>query len=218
MQRELSGANSTRAASSSRQGQPGSGLPLPRVTRRDSTARLKRGVESIEHGERAGELSESSRRSCRIARQLDWCPNVPQGDRSGYLNPEECPLDSNRAEASTLYVANLDYNLGETEMLELFNSIDGVYSSRQPNVLVAVNFAYDRETHMFRGYAYFMYSTRELANFAINRLHDKVVNGRRISVVRSRDRLNTPKLRHNLVGASRVGPDIWDVFNPSKSK
>ena len=78
---------------------------------------------------------------------------------------------------------------------------------------MGINFAYERETCRFKGYAYFLYSTRELAEFALDRLHNKLVGGRRVKVVKSRERLNTPKLRQNLVGASRTGEDIWDVFN-----
>ena len=102
------------------------------------------------------------------------------------------------------------------ELLTLFNSVDGVYGEREPNVVAAVNFAYNGGE--FSGQAYFMYTTVELANFAVGQLRDRELHGRELYVVHSDRRLNAGTSRHgNTLGRSRVGAAIWDCAPPRSS-
>ena len=82
---------------------------------------------------------------------------------------------------------------------------------------MGVDFAYERGTHRFKGYAYFMYSTRELADFAMFRLDNKLVGNRRIGVAKSKTRLSAPNLRRkDPFESSRTGGTIWQVYNPTR--
>ena len=67
-------------------------------------------------------------------------PEQPRGS----VYPYAAPLDSGGWEpnASTAYVGNIHRDASELELLELFNSVSGVYGNREPNIAVAVNFVY----------------------------------------------------------------------------
>ena len=41
-----------------------------------------------------------------------------------------------------MFVGNVSRGTSEVALLTLFNSVDGVYEDREPNVVAAVNFAY----------------------------------------------------------------------------
>ena len=142
-----------------------------------------------------------------------WIPEPPRGT----VYPAMAPLDLKGRDAnlSTVFAGNIPFAATEEEILELFNSVDGAYERRQPNVVVAVNFIYDRESGRFQGQAYFLYATIALANFAAERLHHRELRGRRLYVTISSCRFNTGNLggRANQMGTSRGGANIWDC-NP----
>ena len=92
-------------------------------------------------------------------------PEPPRGN----IHPSAAPVDLGYREpnASTVYVGNISRDASEMEVLELFNSVDGVYGNREPNIVMAVNFVYDNGN--FLGQAYLLYSTVALANFVVQR-------------------------------------------------
>ena len=136
-------------------------------------------------------------------------PSVP----AGRVTHDMVPIDGGSCEpnASTMFVNNIRYWATELEILKLFNSIGGTYGERKPNVVVACNFAYIQETGEFDGKAYLMYSTVELANFAVETLNNWYFKGRPLRVLISRERLN---IRFNrggsLLGSSRTDERIWN--------
>ena len=85
-------------------------------------------------------------------------------------------LANRESSASTVYVGNIHRDASELEILELFNSVGGVYGSREPNIVVAVNFVYHDGN--FRGQAYLLYSTVALAEFAVRRMHGRELRRR----------------------------------------
>ena len=130
----------------------------------------------------------------------------------------QIPTDLNGREpnASTVFVGNVARGVSEMELLTLFNSVDGVYGNQQSNIVAAVNFAY-REGK-FNGQAYFLYTTVELAEYVVQRLHNREFCGRRLYVKHSDRRLDTGNAprRGNVLGSSRVGAKIWDC--PAQSQ
>ena len=136
-------------------------------------------------------------------------PPVP----TGRVTHDMAPLDRGNSEPneSTVFVSNINYWATELEVLRLFNSIGGTYEERKPNVVVACNFAYLQGTDTFDGKAYFLYSTIELANFAVETLNSWYFKGRPLLVLISRERLNVRSNRgSSLIGSSRANERIWD--------
>ena len=135
-------------------------------------------------------------------------PDPPRGS----IPPSVAPVDlANREScASTVYVGNIHRDVSELEILELFNSVGGIYGNREPNIVVAVNFVYHDGN--FGGQAYLLYSTAALAEFAVRRLRYRELCCRQLWVCISNHRFNTRNLglRGNTVGNSRGGAHIWD--------
>ena len=136
-------------------------------------------------------------------------PEPPRGD----VHPSAAPLDWRGREpnASTVYVGNIHRDASELEVLELFNSVGGVYGCREPNIIVAANFVY--QDGYFRGQAYLLYSTVALADFVVRRMHDRELRRRMLWVRISDHRFNTANIgrRGNVLGGSRGGAHIWDA-------
>ena len=136
------------------------------------------------------------------------------------VDPTRAPVDLEGREpnASTVFVGNISRECSELEVLELFNSADGVFENRERNIIVACNFAY-REGNL-QGQAYFLYSTVALANFVVNRLHNRELRRRSLYVKISDCRLNTTNLsrRGNYLGRSRSGESIWDCPEAPRSR
>ena len=82
--------------------------------------------------------------------------------------------------------------------------MDGVYANRQPNIVIAVNFAYDNGN--FQGRACLLYSTIELANFVVERMHNRELRQKRLCVQISSSRFELDRIGHRgyLVGGSRA--------------
>jgi cold-inducible RNA-binding protein len=76
-----------------------------------------------------------------------------------------------------LYVGNLPYETGETELQELFSAAGDVAS---------VNLMRDQATGRPRGFAFVEMSTDEGAQKAINDLNEREVGGRRLTVNEAR--------------------------------
>jgi cold-inducible RNA-binding protein len=76
-----------------------------------------------------------------------------------------------------LYVGNLPYEVGETELQELFTSVGPVDS---------VNVMRDQATGRPRGFAFVEMSTDEGAQTAIRSLNERQVGGRSITVNEAR--------------------------------
>jgi RNA recognition motif-containing protein len=76
-----------------------------------------------------------------------------------------------------LYVGNLPYEVGETELQELFATVGPVDS---------VNVMRDQATGRPRGFAFVEMSTDEGAQTAIRSLNEKQVGGRSITVNEAR--------------------------------
>ena len=115
------------------------------------------------------------------------------------------PLDlcGRKMNESTVCVGNLPCEATEEEIVELFNSVDGVYENRQPNIVIAANFAYDNGN--FQGRACLLYSTIELANFVVERMHNRELRQKRlcVQISSSRFKLDSIGYRGYLVGGSR---------------
>ena len=159
-------------------------------------------------------------RDVRLAEgEWAWSREGPEPPR-GNVHPSAAPVDLGNREpnASTVYVGNIHRDASELEVLELFNSVDGVYGNREPNIVVAVNFVYDDGN--FRGQAYLLYSTVALANFVVQRMHDRELRRRRLWVCISDDRFNTGNIgrRGNFLGGSRGGARIWDCATMSRTR
>ena len=138
------------------------------------------------------------------------CLGVPEPPRV-MVNPHQAPLDSRESGASTVHVGNISWGTTELEVLELFNSVDGVFRRRESNIVIAVNFVYWEGN--FRGHAFLLYSTAALAEFVVRRLHNRELRGRMLSVRISDRRFDTANLGRygHRRGASRCGEQIWDV-------
>lgn len=76
-----------------------------------------------------------------------------------------------------LFVSNLDFDVTEEQLSELFNEIGGT---------VSVVLAVDRETRRSKGFAFVEMETAEGAEKAIEQLNNKPVNGRPIRVSEDR--------------------------------
>lgn len=78
-----------------------------------------------------------------------------------------------------MYVSNLSYNTGETELNELFSSFGEVSS---------VKIIKDRETGRSRGFGFVEMSSDSDAQAAMTALNNKVIEGRSLSVSEARER------------------------------
>ena len=67
-------------------------------------------------------------------------PEQPRGNVCPYAAPLD--LGGREPNASTVYVGNICRDASELKLLELFNLVSGVYGNREPNIAVAVSFAY----------------------------------------------------------------------------
>ena len=139
------------------------------------------------------------------------CVRIPRIPREP-VEWQRAPTDLGGREpsASTVFAGNIEFEASEREILEYFNSIGGTFEPREPNVVLAVNFAYRRFTPHFNGKAFFLYSTVELAEYAVRKLNDKPFFGRKLWVLISEQRLNVRTTRGNVLGSSRAGAKIWD--------
>jgi RNA-binding proteins (RRM domain) len=140
-------------------------------------------------------------------------PEIP----SGYLALHQIPFDLSGREpnASTVYVGNINRNAAELDILEISNSIDGTFARRESKVVAAVNFAYGRQSWKFNGFAYFLYTSVELAEYAVQKLHNREFRGRRLHVMISDRRLDVWRSRRgNVLGSSRAGAAIWECATP----
>jgi len=72
-----------------------------------------------------------------------------------------------------MYVSNLSYNTGETELNELFSSFGAVTS---------VKIITDRETGRSRGFGFVEMSSDSEAATAMGSLNNKIIEGRALSV------------------------------------
>ena len=90
-----------------------------------------------------------------------------------------------------LYVGNLPYETGETELQELFSSAGTVDS---------VNLVRDQATGRPRGFAFVEMSSDEAAQKAIRELNEREVGGRRLTVNEAR-----PKPTHGGGGGGYGG-------------
>ena len=117
----------------------------------------------------------------------------------------------------TLYVVNIAYSACERDIIEYFNSIGGVFENRC-TALAAVNLPYITEHNgqqSYKGQGFFMYSTPELANYALYSLNRRTFRGRPLQVEMSKRKLDC---RHsqggNIRGQSRWGENIFDFPPP----
>jgi RNA recognition motif-containing protein len=90
----------------------------------------------------------------------------------------ESPRPSRKPEAvevttAKLYVGNLSFDAGESDLLELFNGVGNVQSAE----IVA-----HRETEKSKGFGFVTMNTIEEAKRAVNELHDKEFMGRKLVV------------------------------------
>jgi len=78
-----------------------------------------------------------------------------------------------------MYVSNLSYNTGETELLELFSAFGEVKSVKIIN---------DRETGRSRGFGFVDMPSNDEATNAMGALNNKIIEGRSLSVAEARER------------------------------
>ena len=95
--------------------------------------------------------------------------------------------------SSKLYVGNLSFNTGETELQELFET--------QGEVLTT-NLVTDRDTGRSRGFAFVEMAKDEDAQSAISNLDGRDFMGRNLKV-------NVAKPRENRSGGGRGGSRSW---------
>ncbi|MFW5799240.1 MAG: RNA recognition motif domain-containing protein [Spirochaetota bacterium] len=87
-----------------------------------------------------------------------------------------------------LYVGNLDYNLTEDDIREIFDSYGTV-----ENVKLII----DRDSNRSKGFAFVTMSTEEEAEHAIDELSDKELEGRPLKVSEARERKNNRRFNNN---------------------
>jgi len=90
-----------------------------------------------------------------------------------------------------LYVGNLPYEIGDSELQELFSTVGPVDS---------VNIMRDQTTGRPRGFAFVEMSTEEGAQTAIQKLNERQVGGRNLTVNEAR-----PKAAHGGGGGFGAG-------------
>ena len=82
-----------------------------------------------------------------------------------------------------LYVGNLPYSVGDSELSEMFAEHGSVVSAQV---------VLDRETGRSKGFGFVEMSTDEEANAAINGMNGKDINGRALTVNEARPREDRP--------------------------
>jgi RNA recognition motif-containing protein len=103
----------------------------------------------------------------------DGTPGTPETARAA-----ETPRPSRKPEAvevttAKLYVGNLSFDAGESDLLELFNGVGKVQTAE----IVA-----HRETEKSKGFGFVTMNSIEEAKRAVNELHDKEFMGRKLVV------------------------------------
>ena len=103
----------------------------------------------------------------------DGTPETPETTRAA-----ETPRSSRKPEAvevttAKLYVGNLSFDAGESDLLELFNGVGKVQTAE----IVA-----HRETEKSKGFGFVTMNSIEEAKRAVNELHDKEFMGRKLVV------------------------------------
>lgn len=78
-----------------------------------------------------------------------------------------------------IYVSNLSFNTGETELNDLFSQFGSIDS---------VKIITDRETGRSRGFGFVEMPSEEAANAAITALNNKEIEGRMLSVNEAKER------------------------------
>lgn len=87
-----------------------------------------------------------------------------------------------------LYVGNLDYNLGEKEIEDIFSKYGDV-----EEVKLIIN----RQTNQSKGFAFVTMGTEESAEKAMSELNLKEIDGRTIKVSEAKERSNNNNNRRN---------------------
>jgi serine/threonine protein kinase len=102
-------------------------------------------------------------------------PPVP-GDR---LSPEMVPISRSRGMGVKLYVGNLSYEMTNSDLEQLFSNYGDV---------LRAEIITDRETGRSKGFGFVEMSSAEEARAAVDALHDREINGRRLTVNSARAR------------------------------
>jgi RNA recognition motif-containing protein len=87
--------------------------------------------------------------------------------------------------SNKLYVGNLSYDATEDQIVELFSA---VCRPRRVKMMM------DRETGLFRGFAFVEVGTSFEAKSCIDKLHQTRFGGRKIIVNEAKERGTTPKV------------------------
>ena len=87
-----------------------------------------------------------------------------------------------------IYVSNLSFNTGDTELNELFSSYGTVTSAK---VII------DRETGRSRGFGFVEMASDEEAGKAISALNNKNIEGRLMSVAEAREKSERSSNKNN---------------------
>jgi len=95
-----------------------------------------------------------------------------------------------------IYVGNMPFSMNEDQLRQLFAEFGEVGS---------VNVITDRDTGRPRGFAFVEMTDDEAGNKAIEELHEREIEGRRLNVDKARPREN----RGRGGGGGRRGPDRW---------
>ena len=121
------------------------------------------------------------------------------------------------AHKSTVYVKGLRDTVSELTYVEWLNSIGGIYNQRC-NAISAVSIGlHDYDEHnryKYRGSAFVLYATAELAEFAIRELNNREVytTKRRLYLQWSQCPISTKtSSRGNLIGQPRTGEEIFST-------
>ena len=151
----------------------------------------------------------------------------PRGDRRNQQLPtlpdQRVPYHKCPAPYSTVYVKGLRDYVDELTYVEWLNSIGGTFN-RRCNAISAVSIGLhatdDDDNHTryrYRGSAFILYATAELAEFAISELHNREVyaTGRWLYLQRSQCPISTKTSRGGiLAGQPRTGEEIFSTFHP----
>ena len=138
---------------------------------------------------------------------------TPSGNPALHQIPAD--LDGREASVPTVRVGNFNRSAAKLEILERFNSIGGTFAKREQDVVAAASFACDRQSWKFDGLAYFLHATVELAEHAVQKLHNWEFCGRRLHVMISDRRPDVWKSRRrNVLGSSRAGAALWECATP----
>lgn len=105
-------------------------------------------------------------------------PRFEDGESSSRQAVAETPRPARKPEAvdvttAKLYVGNLSFDAGESDLLDLFNGVGKVQNAE----IVA-----HRETEKSKGFGFVTMNSIEEAKRAVNELHDKEFMGRKLVV------------------------------------